>query len=83
MQTGDPAGLPSIPLTSLPLPGAYCLQVTITIEEKDKGNTVVKLVQTGIPDQDKFGHHDVVSTTEKGWKGQIFHRIRAVFGYGL
>ncbi|GAB4819096.1 hypothetical protein N2152v2_006142 [Parachlorella kessleri] len=58
-------------------------QVTITIEEKDKGNTVLKLTQTGIPEQDRFGHHDVVGTTEAGWKNQVFHRIRAVFGYGI
>ena len=59
------------------------VQVTITIEEKDKGNTVLRLLQTGIPEQDRFGHHDVVGTTEAGWKNQVFHRIRAVFGYGI
>lgn len=40
------------------------------------------LAQTGIPDADRFGHHDVVGTVEAGWRQQVFDRIRRVFGYG-
>ena len=39
-------------------------------------------LQTGIPDADRFGHHDVVGTVEAGWRQQVFDRIRRVFGYG-
>ena len=38
--------------------------------------------QTGIPDADRFGNHDVVGVTEAGWRQQVFDRIRRVFGYG-
>ena len=38
--------------------------------------------QTGIPDADRFGHHDVVGQVEAGWREQVFGRIRRVFGYG-
>ena len=37
----------------------------------------------GIPETDRFGHHDVLSTVEGGWRNNVFHRIRAVFGYGV
>jgi activator of HSP90 ATPase len=57
--------------------------VVIEIAEQEPGHTVVTLTQTGVPDEDKFGNHDVVNTTEQGWRNLIFHRIRAVFGFGL
>lgn len=57
--------------------------VTIDISEPDRGNTVVTLVQTDIPEMDRFGHHDVVGLAQAGWTNQIFHRIRQVFGYGI
>jgi hypothetical protein len=57
--------------------------VVIEIAEPEPGHTVVTLTQTGVPDEDKFGNHDVVNTTEQGWRNLIFHRIRAVFGFGL
>lgn len=33
--------------------------------------------------EDRFGNGDVVESTAEGWRRQIFHRIRAVFGFGL
>ncbi|KAL6779587.1 AHA1 [Auxenochlorella protothecoides x Auxenochlorella symbiontica] len=57
--------------------------VTIDIEEREKGAVTLHLVQTGIPDCDRFGQHDVVGLTQAGWANQIFHRIRQVFGYGI
>ena len=59
------------------------VQVVIEIEEPEPGHTHVTLTQTGIPEEDKFGNHDVLGTTEKGWRDLIFYRIRAVFGFGL
>lgn len=38
--------------------------------------------QTGIPEADRYGHHDIVNATEVGWRQQVFDRIRKVFGYG-
>ena len=31
----------------------------------------------------RYGNHDCVGNCENGWKQQIFHRIKAVFGYGV
>jgi hypothetical protein len=33
--------------------------VEISLEEPDAGNTIVTLSQTGIPEEDRFGNHDV------------------------
>eukprot|EP00238_Polyblepharides_amylifera_P008923 CAMPEP_0196581100 /NCGR_PEP_ID=MMETSP1081-20130531/32395_1 /TAXON_ID=36882 /ORGANISM="Pyramimonas amylifera, Strain CCMP720" /LENGTH=334 /DNA_ID=CAMNT_0041901201 /DNA_START=104 /DNA_END=1105 /DNA_ORIENTATION=+ len=41
--------------------------VTITFKEPEPGNTIVALLQTGIPDEDKFGNHNVLDQTEHGW----------------
>ncbi|PSC70108.1 activator of 90 kDa heat shock ATPase-like protein 1 [Micractinium conductrix] len=57
-------------------------RVELRFEEPDKGNTLVTMKQTGIPDADAFGNHDVVGVAEAGWRGQVFERIRRVFGFG-
>eukprot|EP00270_Netrium_digitus_P005423 TRINITY_DN1711_c1_g1_i2.p1 TRINITY_DN1711_c1_g1~~TRINITY_DN1711_c1_g1_i2.p1 ORF type:complete len:369 (+),score=126.68 TRINITY_DN1711_c1_g1_i2:293-1399(+) len=62
--------------------GSYST-VCITIEEPEIGCTVVKLTQTSIPEEDRFGNATVFENTERGWRELIFHKIRAVFGYGL
>jgi hypothetical protein len=59
------------------------VQVTLDIDEPEPGHTNVTMTQEGIPDEDKFGNHDVVGTTEKGWQQLIFFKIKAVFGYGI
>lgn len=58
-------------------------KVHLTLEEPSQGTTILKLSHTGIPEEDSFGNGDVLETTTSGWKQQIFHKIRAVFGYGL
>lgn len=58
------------------------LQVTIDITEPNAGTVFLKLTQTGIPREDRHGNADVLRTVEAGWRGQVFLRIRAVFGYG-
>ena len=57
--------------------------MVITLEEPDEGTTVLRLVQKGVPKEDRFGNGDVVESTAQGWQQQIFQRIRAVFGYGV
>lgn len=59
------------------------VQVTLAIDEPEPGHTVVQLTQEGIPEEDKFGNHDVIGTTEHGWRQLIFFKIKAVFGYGI
>ena len=59
------------------------MQVHITLEEPQEGTTVLHLTHSGIPEEDGFGNEDVLETTTNGWKQQIFHKIRAVFGFGL
>lgn len=57
--------------------------VCLTFEEPEIGVTFVKLTQTDVPEEDRYGNTTVVENTEKGWRDLIFHKIRAVFGYGL
>jgi hypothetical protein len=58
-------------------------QVTLEFKEPDPGNTIVTLLQEGIPEADKFGNGNVSGQVEAGWQQQVFSRIRAVFGYGV
>ncbi|KAF6251542.1 activator of Hsp90 ATPase [Scenedesmus sp. NREL 46B-D3] len=58
-------------------------KVEIDLLEPEPGNTVLQLKHTGLPEADKYGHGDVQEQVEQGWRGQIFNRIRAVFGYGV
>ncbi|KAH7289571.1 hypothetical protein KP509_30G009200 [Ceratopteris richardii] len=57
--------------------------VCLTFEEPEIGVTIVKLTQTDVPEEDRFGNATVVENTQRGWKEHIFHRIRAVFGFGI
>lgn len=57
--------------------------VKISISESDRGNTRVSLVHSGVPDEDKHGNSNVYEQTERGWRENIFHRIRTTFGYGV
>eukprot|EP01018_Ginkgo_biloba_P005984 Gb_01939 [translate_table: standard] len=57
--------------------------VCMTFEEPEVGLTIVKLTQTDVPEEDRFGNATVVENTERGWRELIFHKIRAVFGYGI
>ncbi|CAD7698022.1 unnamed protein product [Ostreobium quekettii] len=58
-------------------------QVVLDFDSPATGTTVVKLQQSGIPSEDRYGNEDVIRVTENGWRTQIFHRIRGVFGYGI
>jgi len=49
-------------------------KVSINLKEKN-GETLMELVQTGIPKEDK-------ERTEGGWKDNIFARMRVMFGFG-
>eukprot|EP00192_Tetraselmis_astigmatica_P011129 CAMPEP_0117666788 /NCGR_PEP_ID=MMETSP0804-20121206/10577_1 /TAXON_ID=1074897 /ORGANISM="Tetraselmis astigmatica, Strain CCMP880" /LENGTH=349 /DNA_ID=CAMNT_0005474385 /DNA_START=93 /DNA_END=1142 /DNA_ORIENTATION=- len=64
-------------------PDNHFSKVEIVLEEPEPGNTLLTFTQSNIPPEDKFGNHDVVGNCENGWKDQIFHRIKAVFGYGI
>jgi hypothetical protein len=59
------------------------MQVEILLSEPEPGNTILKLRQTGLPEMDKFGNGDIQDQVERGWRDQVFGRIRAVFGYGV
>ncbi|CAI5466441.1 unnamed protein product [Closterium sp. Yama58-4] len=54
--------------------------VCITFEEPQVGDTILRLTQTNVPEEDRFGNATVFETTERGWRDLIFARIRAVFG---
>lgn len=63
-------------------PAGHYSTVCITITEKEPGNTQLLLVQSEVPVADQFGNETVIETTERGWKEQVWNRIRSVFGYG-
>jgi len=55
----------------------------LVIDEPESGVTIIKLKQTDVPEEDRYGNSTVVENTERGWKELIFQRIRAVFGFGI
>ncbi|KAK6945388.1 Activator of Hsp90 ATPase, N-terminal [Dillenia turbinata] len=57
--------------------------VRISFHEPEPGVTIVKLTQTDVPEEDRYGNSTVVENTERGWRDLIFHKIRAVFGFGI
>ncbi|MCL7043156.1 hypothetical protein MKW94_006956 [Papaver nudicaule] len=57
--------------------------VRITFDEPESGVTVINLVHTEVPEEDRYGNATVVENTERGWRDLIFGRIRAVFGFGM
>ncbi|GJP32591.1 hypothetical protein CLOM_g17208 [Closterium sp. NIES-68] len=63
-------------------PDGHYSTVCITLEEPQVGDTILRLTQTNVPEEDRFGNATVFETTERGWRELIFARIRAVFGYG-
>ncbi|ONK61375.1 uncharacterized protein A4U43_C08F29260 [Asparagus officinalis] len=54
--------------------------VRIVFDEPEAGVTVIKLTQTNVPEEDRYGNSTVVENTERGWRDLIFQRIRGVFG---
>ncbi|CAM8890031.1 hypothetical protein QQ045_025846 [Rhodiola kirilowii] len=57
--------------------------VRITLDEPSPGYTTLTLKQTDVPEEDRYGNATVVENTEKGWRELIFHKLRAVFGFGI
>ncbi|GLT38625.1 hypothetical protein SLA2020_128600 [Shorea laevis] len=57
--------------------------VRLTFDEPEPGVTTVKLTHTDVPEEDRYGNATVVENTERGWRDLIFHKIRAVFGFGI
>ncbi|CAN1772892.1 Activator of 90 kDa heat shock protein ATPase homolog 1 [Linum perenne] len=64
-------------------PDGIISTVRLTLEEPEAGMTIVKLTHTDIPEEDRYGNATVVENTERGWRDLIFHKIRAVFGFGI
>ncbi|KAJ1700099.1 hypothetical protein LUZ63_008611 [Rhynchospora breviuscula] len=64
-------------------PDGLYSSVKIVFDEPEPGVTIIKLTQTDIPEEDKYGNSTVVENTERGWRELIFHKIRAVFGFGI
>ena len=63
-------------------PDGALSHVIITLEEVSKGAVDLRLKQTDIPDQDRYGNHDVLAMTQSGWRQQVLLRMKQVFGYG-
>nr|GMD90546.1 activator of 90 kDa heat shock protein ATPase homolog [Ipomoea batatas] len=57
--------------------------VRLSFDEPEPGVTMIKLIHTDVPEEDRYGNETVVENTERGWRDIIFHKIRAVFGFGI
>ncbi|XP_031115634.1 activator of 90 kDa heat shock protein ATPase homolog isoform X1 [Ipomoea triloba] len=57
--------------------------VRLSFDEPEPGVTMIKLIHTDVPEEDRYGNETVVENTEGGWRDLIFHKIRAVFGFGI
>ncbi|KAG6596245.1 Activator of 90 kDa heat shock protein ATPase-like 1, partial [Cucurbita argyrosperma subsp. sororia] len=57
--------------------------VKLTLEEPEPGVTIVKLIHSDVPEEDRYGNATVVENTERGWRDLIFNKIKAVFGFGI
>ncbi|KAH6812790.1 Aha1 domain-containing protein [Perilla frutescens var. frutescens] len=64
-------------------PDGIMSTVRLTFDEPESGLTVVKLTHSDVPEEDRYGNATVVENTERGWRDLIFHKIRAVFGFGI
>ncbi|XP_047961248.1 activator of 90 kDa heat shock protein ATPase homolog [Salvia hispanica] len=64
-------------------PDGITSTVRLAFDEPESGTTVVKLTHTDVPEEDRYGNATVVENTERGWRDLIFHKIRAVFGFGI
>ncbi|GER25931.1 activator of 90 kDa heat shock protein ATPase-like protein [Striga asiatica] len=64
-------------------PDGIISTVRLTFDEPESGVTVVRLTHTDVPEEDRYGNATVVENTERGWRDLIFHKIRAVFGFGI
>lgn len=57
--------------------------VTITLDSPEYGETVLKLVQTGVPQEDKFGNDGVPARVSDGWRNHFWERISKVCGFEI
>ncbi|KAJ6864568.1 hypothetical protein NC651_035198 [Populus alba x Populus x berolinensis] len=64
-------------------PDGIVSKVRITFDEPEPRVTVVKVMHTDIPEEDRYGNATVVENTERGWRDLILNKIRAVFGFGV
>ncbi|KAJ6425747.1 hypothetical protein OIU84_026346 [Salix udensis] len=64
-------------------PDGIVSNVRITLDEPEPGVTIVKVIHTDIPEEDRYGNATVVENTERGWRDLILNKIRAVFGFGI
>ncbi|KAJ4847232.1 hypothetical protein Tsubulata_035615 [Turnera subulata] len=64
-------------------PDGVVSTVRLTLDEPEPGVTVVKVLHTDIPEEDRYGNATVVENTERGWRDLILNKIRAVFGFGI
>ncbi|WVZ92575.1 hypothetical protein U9M48_038626 [Paspalum notatum var. saurae] len=64
-------------------PDGLYSSVRLVFDEPESGVTIIKLKQTDVPEEDKYGNATVVENTERGWRELIFQRIRGVFGFGI
>ncbi|CAO2206967.1 unnamed protein product [Urochloa humidicola] len=64
-------------------PDGLYSSVRLVFDEPESGVTIIKLKQTDVPEEDKYGNSTVVENTERGWRELIFQRIRGVFGFGI
>ena len=58
-------------------------KVTISLSSPSYGITVLKLTQTGVPEEDRFGHRGVLAKVDDGWDSKFFRPITKVLGFAF
>ncbi len=57
--------------------------VTFEFSSTQYGVTSLKVRQTGVPDEDKFGHRGIVPKVTDGWNSKFFTPISKVLGFAF
>jgi activator of HSP90 ATPase len=57
--------------------------VTFEFSSTQYGVTSLKVRQTGVPEEDKFGHRGIVPKVADGWNSKFFTPISKVLGFAF
>ena len=58
------------------------LRIQQTVKVTVTKQVVLKLTQTGIPEEAAYGNANAAEVALQGWRPQLWGRVRQCFGYG-
>ena len=62
-------------------PNGHYSKVVIELTEPDEAIVRLELTHTGVPEDDKYGNHDIPDRVKAGWEDKWFGGIHKVMGY--